>query len=81
MRIQIKYNRFGFTLVELLVALMVCSIIFGAVASLTYAVGAAYDSTEDISRVQSYVRFTTLQVSELIRHAKIITLKTGAHER
>ncbi len=58
----------GFTLVELLVALMVTSIIFGAVATLAYAVGTAHDASDDTSQKQTYVRFATLRISELIRH-------------
>ena len=41
--------RRGFTVVELLVALLVTSIVFGAVGTLTYAVGRAVDSTEDMN--------------------------------
>lgn len=62
----------GFTLAELLVALMVSSIILAAVAALAYAVGSANDSTDDTERKQAHVRYTTLRVSELIRHCKLI---------
>ena len=62
----------GFTLAELLVALTVSSIILGAVAALAYAVGSANDSTDDTERKQAQVRYTTLRVSELIRHCKLI---------
>ena len=62
----------GFTLAELLVALTVSSIILAAVAALAYAVGSANDSTDDTERKQAQVRYTTLRVSELIRHCKLI---------
>ncbi|MBN2137280.1 MAG: prepilin-type N-terminal cleavage/methylation domain-containing protein [Sedimentisphaerales bacterium] len=62
----------GFTLVELLVALSVSSIILAAVATLAYAMGAANDSTDDTSRKQAQVRYATMRVSELVRHCKLI---------
>jgi len=73
-----KNNRYdkGFTLVELLVALVVASIVFTAVATLAYALGAANDSMGDTSRKQAQVRYATLRISELIRNCKLIS-KTG----
>lgn len=62
----------GFTLAELLVALTVSSIILAAVAALAYAVGSANDSTDDTERKQAQIRYSTLRVSELIRHCKLI---------
>ena len=68
---DIKYKK-GFTLVELLVALMVMSIVLAAVATLTYALGTANETSDDRSRKQAQVRFATLRISELIRHCKLI---------
>jgi prepilin-type N-terminal cleavage/methylation domain-containing protein len=62
----------GFTLVELLVALMVSSVVLTAVATLAYALGSANDSTDDTSRKQAQVRYTTLRISELVRHCKLV---------
>lgn len=62
----------GFTLVELLMALMVTSIIAAAVATLAYAMGAANDVSDNTSRKQAQVRIATLRISELIRHSKLI---------
>lgn len=62
----------GFTLVELLVALSVSSIVLAAVATLAYAMGTANDSTDDTSVKQAQIRYTTLRLSELIRHSKLI---------
>jgi prepilin-type N-terminal cleavage/methylation domain-containing protein len=62
----------GFTLVELLVALMVSSIVLAAVATLAYAMSSANDSTDDTSVKQAQVRYTTLRISELIRQCKLI---------
>jgi prepilin-type N-terminal cleavage/methylation domain-containing protein len=65
-------NENGFTLVELLVALIVSSIVLAAVATLAFAVGAAYDETDDTSQKQAQIRQATLRISELIRHCKLI---------
>lgn len=71
---QCEKNLLGFTLVELLVALMVASIILGAVASLAFAMSAANDSSEDVSFKQAHVRQVTLRLSELVRNSKLVTL-------
>ncbi len=62
----------GFTLVELLVALSVSGIILAAVATLAYAMSSVNDSTDDTSRKQAQVRYTTLRLSELVRQCKLI---------
>lgn len=67
----------GFTLVELLVAMVVTSIVLTAVATLAYAMSSANDATDDTSQKQAQIRFTTLRVSELIRHCKLICSATG----
>lgn len=71
-RLSCCLGRQGFTLVELLVALMVSSIILSAVATLAYAMSSASSSTGDTAVKQSQVRYTTLRLSELIRHCKLI---------
>jgi len=71
------FNRNGFTLVELLVALVVTSIILGAVATLAYAVGAANDAGDDTTQKQAQVRYATLRISELIRHCRLICSTPG----
>ena len=68
---DVRYKR-GFTLVELLLALIVTGIILAAVTTLAFAVGAANDTTDDTSQKQAQVRYTTLRISELIRHCKLI---------
>lgn len=62
-------NRAGFTLAELLVALMVTAIVFTAVASLAYALGSANRSTEDLSKHQMALRCATVRISELVKHS------------
>lgn len=71
-----RYEK-GFTLVELLVALMVTSIVLAAVATLAYAMGRASDVSNDTSRKQAQVRYATLRVSELVRNCKLIFSTTG----
>ena len=62
----------GFSLVELLVALIVTGIVLAAVATLAFAMGAANDVADDSSQKQAQVRYATLRISELIRHCKLI---------
>jgi prepilin-type N-terminal cleavage/methylation domain-containing protein len=62
----------GFTLAELLIALIVTSIVLTSVATLAYALGKANDTTQDMSQKQARVRCATLRISELIRHCKLI---------
>ena len=68
---DVRYKR-GFTLVELLLALIVTGILLAAVTTLAFAVGAANDTTDDKSRKQSQVRYATLRIAELIGHCKLI---------
>jgi len=62
----------GFTLAELLVAMMVTSIILTAVVTLAYAMGSANDSADDTVRKQAHLRYSTLRISELIRNCRLI---------
>jgi len=65
-------NEKAFTLVELLVALMVTSIILSAVATLAYSLGKVNGSSGDSARIQAQVRFATLRLSDLIRHSRLV---------
>jgi len=62
----------GFTLVELLIALMVTSIVLAAVATLAYSLGAINDSSGDTAVKQAQIRFVTLRITELIRQCRLI---------
>lgn len=62
----------GFTLVELLVALVVTSVILTAISTLAFALSSANKSTGDINRSQAQVRLATLRVQELIRNCNLI---------
>ena len=65
-------HKTGLTLIELLLAMVVTSIIMTAVATLAFAVSSANKATDDTSEKQAHVRFATLRISELIRHSKLI---------
>ena len=64
--------RTGFTLVELLLALIVTGIILAAVTTMAFAVSVANDTADDTSQKQSQVRYATLRISDLLRHCKLI---------
>ncbi len=68
-----KKNNYGFTMVELLVALMVSGVIFGAIATLTFAVTNAAEVNDEASFTQAQVRYTTVRLTELLKNAKLIT--------
>ena len=62
----------GFTLAELLIALIVTGIILAAVAALAYALGTANESSDDTAVKQAQLRYATLRISELIRYSKLV---------
>jgi len=66
------FNCKGFTLVELLMALVVAGIVSAAVVTLAFAVSSANDVMDNTSQTQAYVRYATLRISELIRHCKFV---------
>ncbi len=67
----------GFTLVELLMAVWVISIILTAVAALSFALGSANDSADNTSDIYSRIRYTTVRISELLRSSKLICSNLG----
>jgi len=75
---QRNYRYSGFTLAELLMAMWVVSIIFAAMASLTFALGYANDSIDDVSEIQSRIRYTTMRLGELVRNSKLICANSGS---
>lgn len=76
--IRQEHNFRGFTIVELLVASMVAGIIFAAVATLAYTLGAVNDAANDMAVKQAQVRYASIRISELIRHCKLICGAPGA---
>ncbi len=53
-------------------ALVITSIILGAVATLAYALGVANDASNDTTYKQAQVRYATLRISELIRNCRLV---------
>ena len=62
----------GFTLSELIIALMVSSIVLTAVATLASALSSANAATRNAGEKQAQIRNATLRVAELIKHSKLI---------
>jgi len=62
----------GFTLVELLIALVITSVVLTAVVTLAYAMGSANEISGDIAQKQAQIRYTALKIGDLIRHCKLI---------
>ncbi len=77
MMINRHNNSKGFTLAELLVAMMVTSIILAAVATLAFAMGSVKDSTDDTSSKQAQLRYATLRLNDLIRDCKLVCAAAG----
>jgi prepilin-type N-terminal cleavage/methylation domain-containing protein len=67
----------GFTLVELLVALVVTSVILSAVATLAFAMNTASNAGEDSAYRQAQLRQTTLRLLDLIGGAKLVCAAPG----
>lgn len=62
----------GLTLVELLVALSVSSVILAAVATLAYALGRSSEGMDNMGRNQAQVRYATLRLTDMIRQARLV---------
>jgi prepilin-type N-terminal cleavage/methylation domain-containing protein len=65
------YKR-GFSLVELLMALMVTAIILSAVVSLAFAFTSAHEDTANMSKNQAILRYATLRLRDSIRFSNSI---------
>lgn len=78
-----RHNRIrqgGFTLVELLMATMVTTIILTALATLASAMSNADRETKNMSEQQAQIRYATLRLTELIRNANhIVPLTTSSY--
>ena len=68
-----SFKKSGFTLVELMVALLIASIILAAVSTLAGAVTAADKATDQMGREQSQLRLVSMRLTDLIRRANHIT--------
>ena len=69
MFIREKRNNDGFTLVELMVALMIAAIVFSAVATLANATACADKATEQMGREQAQLRQVSVVMTDLIKRA------------
>lgn len=65
-------KRNGLTLIELVIAMIVTSIIAMAVVTLAYTLDTANDATGDTSKKQAQIRFAAVRISELIRHSRLV---------
>ena len=73
MRMKRRQLGLGFTLVELMVALMVASVVLGAVATLASATACAKNATDEMGRQQAQLRCVTMRLTDLIRTANRVT--------
>ena len=67
-------KKYGFTLVELMVALIVASIVLAAVATLAGATTAADQVTDQMGREQAQLRMISMRLTDLIRRANRVTI-------
>lgn len=67
-----RFSRGGFTLAELLVAMVITGIILGSAVGMAYAMGNANDSSDDARLKQAQVRYATLRICDLIRQCKLV---------
>ena len=64
----------GFTLVELMVALIVASVVLAAVGTLAGATTAADRATDLMGKEQSHLRQISMRLTDLIRRANRVTI-------
>ena len=67
----------GFTLVELMVALVITGFIMSAIATLAFAFSSANETSDEISVTQAQVRFASLRLKEMISHSRLVCAKTS----
>lgn len=72
-----SHDNRGFTLVELLVALVVTSVILSAVAALAFAMTTSSNIGEDRALSQARLRQTMLRLRDLIGNAKLVCAAPG----
>ena len=76
---NLKSNTSGLSLIELLIALMVMSIVLTAAVTLAYAMSSAYESTKNMSDKQAQIRYSALRLSELIKNCRLICAKFSSY--
>lgn len=65
-------KQYGFTLVELMMALIIASVILSAVATLASAATSAHEATDEMGREQAQFRQINMQVSDLIKRSSTV---------
>ena len=76
---SLKHN--GFTLVEMMVALLVSSVVLAAVATLAGAASAADTATQDLGREQAQLRQVSIRLGDLVRRAnRVMSASTEGFE-
>jgi prepilin-type N-terminal cleavage/methylation domain-containing protein len=63
----------GFTLAELLVAMVITGIILSSALAMAFAMDTAKKTSDDTSQKQAQARYAILRISELLRECKLIT--------
>jgi len=69
---KVKSRCGGFTLAELIIALMVTGIVMAAVGSFATAISQADDLYDQSSRKQAEARYATFRIQELLRLSKLV---------
>lgn len=65
-----KGRRGGFTVAELLVAMMISSIVLGAVATLAFATGKADRAMDELLTARQLTRFNNSKISDALRYSR-----------
>ncbi len=66
-------HQYGFTLVELIIALMIASVVMAAVVTLANAAVNANQATDLMGREQAQLRLVLIRLTDLIRRANQVT--------
>lgn len=67
-----RTKKSGFTLVELMVALLVSSVVLSAVATLAYAAGSAKVATDEMGRSQAQLQQVSIRLGDVIKQSNRI---------
>lgn len=79
-RSHCRSYRKGFTLAECVLSLMVVGIILTAAATLAFAMNSAEKVTDKMGESQTYIRYATMRVSELIRGSSMVFATSHLHD-
>ncbi len=79
-RSHCRSYRKGFTLAECVLSLMVVGIVLTAAATLAFAMNSAEKVTDEMGESQTYIRYATMRVSELIRNSNMVFATSHLHD-